>query len=632
MKARHDLGAVLRLFHRTAGPQLLLGAALSTATVIAGIALLGLSGWFITATALAGLATASALAFNVFLPSAGVRMLALGRTAGRYAERLVTHDATLAVLAALREHVFRGWSQPHAARALLRRPARLLFRLTADIDALETLYLRLLVPALAMLGAALVAGLVLGALAGWLGVLVGAWLLALGLGMTVVVAARARAFALRRAVALERLRERTIDLVAGQTDLVMAGRLMAHCASLAAADARLGRAEDALHRLETGAGWIHNVAAGVTLAAVLLVVGALAGEGAIGAPAAALALLVSLAALEPLAGLRRGALEAGRAWLAARRLAPRLREADGQRCSPAQTPAQALANRRAAARAPVDGAAEDVPSSAAPDAATDAVDVAGELPRPACSIALDLRAVSMTYTGAPTRAVRDVSLRIADGERVALIGPSGGGKSTLLALAAGEVAPQRGAASAVACTWLTQRTELFQDSLRDNLRLADPSADDERLWSVLEDAGLARDVRALPHRLDTLLGECGLGLSGGQSRRLALARLLLRPTRLWLLDEPTEALDAVTARDVLERLSARADGRALLIATHLRREAALADRLLRLQGGRVVADLRRGTAEFDVALRSLRHDDDPDHDPDPADRPGSLDRRTDQPD
>jgi ATP-binding cassette subfamily C protein CydC len=155
---------------------------------------------------------------------------------------------------------------------------------------------------------------------------------------------------------------------------------------------------------------------------------------------------------------------------------------------------------------------------------------------------------------------------------------------------------------------LTQRTELFQDSLRGNLLLAAPAADDARLWSVLHDAGLADDVRASAAGLDTPLGEGGLGLSGGQSRRLALARLLLRDAPLWILDEPTEALDLATAHDVLQRLSRRATGRSLLIATHLRREAEIADRLVCLHEGRIVADLRRGTEGFDAALRALRPD------------------------
>lgn len=563
-RARHrrlrELRTVLQPFFATAPRRLALGAALAALTVLMGMALLGLSGWFITATALAGLSATTAIVFDVFMPSAGIRLLALGRTGARYGERLVTHDATFAALADLRERLFRGWAQPEAARALMARPARLLFRLTADIDALESLYLRLGVPVIAALGAALLAGVVTGFMNLWLGVALTAWLLASGWGIALWLTRQARPHAMRRAQATELLRTRAVDLVSGQTELAMAGRLDAQREALAAADQRLARADLALNRLDVRAGAAYGMAGTLTLAAVLLGVGALVGEGAIGAPAAALALLVALTATEPFAALRRGALEAGRTWLAVHRLAPRM-------AAPASP-------------ATVETSAGDVL----------------------------LREVTAAHAGSAMPALQGITLRIAAGECVALVGPSGAGKSTLLAVLAGEIAPVHGDVRVPPHCLLTQRSEVFQDSLRDNLRLADPSADDARLWSVLDAAGLADEVRATSAGLDTALGEGGLGLSGGQLRRLALARLLLRDAPFWLLDEPTEAVDTRTAHDVLQRLAARAEGRMLLIATHLRREAALADRLIRIDHGRLVADLHRGTPAFDAALRALRPD------------------------
>ena len=218
-----------------------------------------------------------------------------------------------------------------------------------------------------------------------------------------------------------------------------------------------------------------------------------------------------------------------------------------------------------------------------------------------------LYGATVVHPGRTGPALHATDLCIAVGERVAVVGSSGVGKSTLLALAAGELAAQAGQVWARPATWLNQRTELFCDSLRDNLRLADPAATDAQLWAALHAAGLEQDVRGFAHGLDTVLGEGGLGLSGGQSRRLALARLLLRQADFWLLDEPTEALDGATAADVLARLARHASGRTLLVATHLRREAALADRLLVMKDGRIDADLRRGTHAFDAALDALRH-------------------------
>ncbi|KAB8061863.1 ATP-binding cassette domain-containing protein, partial [Janthinobacterium sp. FT14W] len=230
------------------------------------------------------------------------------------------------------------------------------------------------------------------------------------------------------------------------------------------------------------------------------------------------------------------------------------------------------------------------------------------LPPADAGTGLRLDAVSAAHAGSQAAILHGISLHIAEGERVALIGPSGAGKSTLLAIAARELAPLSGTVAAPRACLFTQKTELFQDSLRDNLRLADPAASDARLWEALQAAGLDDEVRAFAGGLDTMLGEGGLGLSGGQARRLALARLFLHESTLWLLDEATEALNAQTALDVLQRLRARCDGRTLLIATHLRREAALADRLLSVRDGRIVGDARRGTPAFETALAGLRGD------------------------
>lgn len=538
------------------------GAILAALTVFAGIALLGLSGWFITATAIAGLTSASAFAFDVFAPAAAIRFLALARTAARYGERLVTHDATLGVLAGLRERLFRNWAQPQAARILLKRPAKLLFRLVSDIDALDSLYLRVLVPAFVALAIALAVGVALALMHPLLGLTASAWLLLTGFGIPLMAARYAKAPSRRRAQALETLRSRTIDLVAGQTDLAMAGRLAAQQAAVAVADTRLRQADDALNRIETAVIAGFGMASACLLGGTLCAVAVLADAGIISGPVAALALLIALAALEPFAGLRRGAVELGRTFLAARRIGPGL--------SPLPSPTALL--------------------------------------MPEGLRAVHLERVSVCYDGSSLPALEDVSLTLVRGERLALIGASGTGKSTLLALLAQEMDVAAGRAESLPATLLTQRTELFQDSLRDNLRLAEPDADDARLLDVLKVAGLADVVSALPAGLDATLGEGGFGLSGGQARRLALARLLLRDTPLWLLDEPTEGLDQETASDVLQRFEAQMRGRTIIIATHIRREAMLADRLLILERGKITRALRRGDKEFDEALAGLRPD------------------------
>ncbi|RUM23489.1 ATP-binding cassette domain-containing protein [Rhizobium vallis] len=557
-----DLKPILRLFLAERRRSLLLGAALSAATVTAGIALLGLSGWFITATSLAGLSAAAAVTFDIFAPSAGIRLLAIVRTAARYGERLATHDATLGVLAALRERLFRGFAEPGAARALLHRPARLLFRLTADIDALDALYLRILVPAAVAIGAALAASVVLGLMHPLFGLCFGLFLAGAGLGLPLIAGRAARVHARRRAFGIEALRSRTIDLVAGQTDLLMAGRLAAQTSAIAAADGYAARADDRLNRVETGLTFGFGLVSTLLLAGSLLAVAALAETKAITAPVAALGLLVAFAAVEPFAALRRGALELGRTLLAARRIAPRL--------------AIVAASQPLAAPSP--------------------------------GYAFSLTEVSAFHENSAVPALEGVDLVLKQGERLAVIGSSGAGKSSLLALLSGELPARTGTIAATTATLLTQRTELFEDSLRGNLVLANPDASEARLFEALAAAGLLADIEAMRRGIDTRLGEGGLGLSGGQSRRLALARLFLRDTPLWLLDEPTEGLDGVTARDVLSRLSTMAAGRSLLIATHIRREAAIADRIAVIEGGRISEVSRRGEAAFEKALDRLRPD------------------------
>lgn len=524
----------------------LLGAALSGAATLAGVALLGTSGWFVAAGALAGL-TAAAMNFDIFAPSAGVRFLALLRTAARYGERLATHDVTLRALAALRVRLFRGFAVPGAATALLARPARLSFRLMADVDALDTLYLRALVPIGAALATAAAVGLWFGLIDPVLGLGTAGFLLLAGLGIPLIVALTAKKPLRRRLYALEALRVRTVDLAAGQTDLLTVGRLDAAKAAAVNADARLADADDAVNRLDVWALFAFHAAGAALLAGLVLATAALGhgddgiggagGGGKIDAPTAALILLAGFAAMEPFAALRRGALELGRALAATERLAPRL------------------------------------------------------APELASSVPL---AVPATPPEPP--------FRLRPGERAALIGPSGAGKTTLLARLAGNDP------AAAGIGLLTQRAELFQDSLRDNLRLAAPSAADPRLWEALTAAGLAADAARLPGGLDARLGEGGVGLSAGQARRLALARLLLRDPALWLLDEPTESLDGPTARDLLARLDATTKGRALVVATHARREAELADTLMIVEQGRIVAAINRGEPEFDAALRGLRPD------------------------
>lgn len=551
---------IFRLFFQTKARKLYAGIAAATLTVLAGISLLGLSGWFITATAIAGLSVATAIIFDVFMPAAGIRFFAILRTGARYLERLVTHDATLAILAELRERLFRSWARPSVANALLKRPARLLFRLTADIDALDSLYLRVLVPAGAAVVTAIVVGLALGLMHPLFGLVIILALLLIGFGVPLSAARRSEKPMRQRAKGTEALRARTVDLVAGQTDLLMSGRMQIQNEAVLKADSYIASSDRVLNRIEIGAGRNLGILHAFLLAGGLVAVGLLMQANLINAPVAALGLLIILGAMEPFLALRRGAMELGRTILASKRVGPQL------------------------------SATDEFHTVSQPDAGQ----------------AVVLDHIIVRHDGALSDALNDVSLEIKQGEHVAIIGSSGAGKSTLFNLLAGELNASSGTVKALPARFLTQRTELFRDSLRNNLKLAKHDATDHELHMALEAAGLGDFMASQSAGLDTMLGEGGLGLSGGQARRLALARLFLTDSRLWILDEPTEGLDNATAEDVLSRLSEHAKGRTLLIATHIQRDAQICDRAIVLNQGVITRSVRIGDASFDEALKSLR--------------------------
>jgi len=538
----------LRLLWRTQRRALALGLLLSVCVLGMGAALLGLSGWFVTAAGAAGLAGAG-IAFDVFRPGAGVRFFALGRTAARYGERLATHDATLRALSSLRIDLMRRQAAAEwEALQRLRGPAALT-RITADVDALDGLYLRLALPLAA--GALTLAGAF--ALLAWLvdarvaALVCGG--LALGGGLILWRAGRA-AFAPSAAAeaGAQDLRRGMIDLSRARRDLVVFGGMEAAREAAAAHDRASRDALRAVDRIERRAGLHLSVLAAALAAATLAAGGALAAEGAISPAVAALAVFASLALAETLGPLRRGAVELGR-----------MRDAATRAMAAPEAPS---------------------PPPAVPAAAADA---------PA---RLNLEAVALRRPGAARAILADVSLAVGPGETVALVGPSGVGKSTLLAAAAGLLAPDAGrvlwrgrpvgaipeAELRAEIAFLPQRTALVAGTILENLALARDGLSEAEAWAALDAAALRGAIEARGG-LHSRLGEGGAGLSGGEARRLALARTLLRRPALLLLDEPTEGLDPPAARRVLQGLRAALPEAAILLASHRAAEREAADRL-----------------------------------------------------
>lgn len=543
----------------------LLGMVLLLATVLSAVGLLGLSGWFITATGITALAWAAGTRtfLEIFLPGSGIRFFALSRTVARYFERLRQHDVTLALLAALRGAVFaRLTEQPAHVLGRLRNSA-LIDRLTADVDAIDNLLLRVISPSMVALLLLLVLAVSLSLLASpwmlWPVVLLAAAIaclctLALPAGMRPGRTLRARS---------ERLHARIAESLAGLAELHAAGTLQRHVATTERLDQR--RHAQQFQRLCRVAG--SEAIAGILVhwAALAAMVGGLVlfDATAMGPATAVFAGLALLGCMEILPGLPGAFYRLGETQTAAARLNAIL---DGpQHPEPAQ-PA-------------------DIGSQA-----------------PARRVALRLRGVHLCFPGRSEPALEAIDLDINDGERVALVGRSGSGKSSLVQLIGRLYAPDAGAlhlfgqpADGRSAQWwrqqigiLTQHNELFADSVRANLLLGAPDADDDALWAALRVAALDDVVRTLPNGLDTWVGEHGMRLSGGQARRLALARVVLRDAPLVVLDEPCTGLDADTAARVRAGLDRWLAGRSALLLAHDTDPLPPHDRMLRLAAGRLI--------------------------------------------
>ena len=468
-----------------------------------------------------------------------LRASGLARPLLRYIERLATHTATFRVLARLRLWVF-GRLVPLAPAQLgYQRAGDVLSRLLNDIEALDGFYLRLLLPlTLAALGAGL--GLFL------------LWPIAphttLYIGLILIGFMGLSALYLRRlSPALEllpaqlgELRSHTLDGCEGLADLLAAEAAYTQLHRLSASSAQLNRLQ--LHALRLRAG----LQALTSLTGLLILILLLATlPQALGAHQILLILLLAVALLELMPGCTQALLSL-----------PGLRAASTRIFALSDTQPQF---------------AEPANSAALSD-----------------DLTIRFGNVQFGYDAARP-VLTGINLTLAPGDHVVICGPSGAGKSSLINLLLKFWQPQAGHIQ-VGNTdlqniegdlwrsrlgYLSQKTALLAGTVRDNLQLARPQADDTQMWQALQDAGLDSFIRTLPDGLDSWVGDSGTQFSGGQARRLALAQIILRDAPIWLLDEPTEGLDAATAAQVMQTLARRAHGKTVLLITHQPAQAAL---------------------------------------------------------
>ncbi|MEV0576910.1 thiol reductant ABC exporter subunit CydD [Streptomyces sp. NPDC050392] len=548
---------VLARVREAAGAQrgrLLLALLLGSLALGSAVGLMAVSGWLISR------ASEQPPVLYLMVAVTATRAFGIGRAVFRYAERLVSHDAVLRMLAELRVAVYR--SLERIAPAGLRRTRRgdLLSRLVADVDALQDYWLRWLLPA----GTAVVVGAGAAGFTGWLlpeaGLVLAAGLLLAGVGVPLVSGACARHAERRLAPARAALATRITDLLGGTAELTVAGALPGRLNRTREADGVLTRiASRAATATALGSG-LSALIAGLTVVAAALVALPAVADGRLAGVELAVVVLTPLAAFEAVTGLPLAVQYRQRVKRSAERVFEVL-----DAPVPVREPAE--------------------PAEA-----------------PASPFPLEVRGLSARYAEDGPDALDSVDLTLEAGRRIAVVGPSGSGKTTLAQvllrfLDARTGTYRIGGVDASALDGDTVRrfvglcaqdAHIFDSSIRENLRLARTGATDAELREALRRARLLDWAEALPDGLDTLVGEHGARLSGGQRQRLALARALLADFPVLVLDEPAEHLDLPTADALTADLLAATRGRTTVLITHRLEGLDAVDEVVVLEAGAVV--------------------------------------------
>jgi ATP-binding cassette, subfamily C, bacterial CydC len=555
--ARSPLIRMLRLA-RPMRLRLLVAVLAGAGATGCGVALLAVSGFLLAR------ASQHPNIVAISIAVVAVRALGIGRGVFRYAERLGSHDVAFRVLADVRVAIYRRLERLAPAGLSTFRSGDLLARLISDVDSIQDLFIRGLAPPLTAVLVGAGATLATAALLIPAGVVLCAGLLLAGAVVPLISVTAARAAARRSAPARGELGAVLTDIISGSAELHAFGATEPFSAWAIQADRELTRTAS---RTAVAAGLgtgLSGLAAGATLWGVLTLGVAATGAGSLTRVPLAVITLTALAAFEAVTALPAAAIQIGQARTAAGRVAEVL------------------------------DAPEPVQASADPE------------PVPGGPLHIRLRGACVRYEAGGPLALDHVDLDLPAGRRVAIIGPTGAGKSTIASvllrfwdLAEGTATVNGRDLTAFDADDLRrhiggcpQDPHIFDTTIRANLLLASPGASDADVEQAVSRARLLDWISSLPLGLDTQVGMHGTRLSGGQRQRLAFARALLANPEVLILDEPTAHLDAANRRALMADLLAATTGRSVLLITHELDGLDRLDEIVVLADGRVA---ERGT-------------------------------------
>lgn len=525
-----------------------LAALLGALTVAFGVGLMATAGYLIVRAA----EHPPILSLGVTIVA--VRFFGIGRPVMRYSERLASHDLALRVLGPVRMRFYRRIEPLAPAQLGAYRKGDLLSRMVADVDAIQNLYLRALVPPVVAL---LAGGLSVGVAAAFLpaaGVVLAAGLLAGGLAVPALSGYLGAHAGHRQAGGRGELSAELVELLSAAPEVAAFGSERAALDRARAADSSLVHLARRDAFATGAADGLGLVVTGATVAAVLALAVGASGSGTLDRVLIAMLALLALASFEAVTPLAAAARELSASLAAGRRLLE-------------------LIDRKAAVRDPAE-----------------------PLPAPSWPFAVALEGVRARYPNQPRPALNGVSLRLEPGERVALVGPSGAGKTTVTNLLLRFLDPEQGRVTIAGrdlrdyrqgdirrvISVAGQESHLFLASIRDNVRLPRPGATDWEVEQALRRARIWDWIDSLPNGLDTLVGEEGHELSGGQRQRIVLARALLAEAPVLVLDEPTAHLDPATASELIDDVFSAAGNQTVLLITHRSEGLDLVDRIVTL--------------------------------------------------